>query len=233
MQMGQAGDRTADLQVGGRPLYPSATAALDHLNPWLIKMYDRLCQAERLSDHTTEMEPEDQVLLDQVASLEETSEAGALKSDILLQHVLDLPHEAESLSEINSELEMETDGYQFLSDQVASLMEESEAAALKTDMLLQEMQDLPSKAESLSEINTELEMETEENQTPLDQVGSLADELQNEQTWSQEQEDQFIDQRVKTLRYELKDCLETEGDTDHHLLVAPRQELEEQKATKD
>ncbi|CAB1445492.1 unnamed protein product [Pleuronectes platessa] len=26
MQMGQAGDRTADLQVGGRPLYPSATA---------------------------------------------------------------------------------------------------------------------------------------------------------------------------------------------------------------
>ncbi|CAB1439716.1 unnamed protein product [Pleuronectes platessa] len=28
MQMGQTGDRTADLQVGGRPLYPSATAAL-------------------------------------------------------------------------------------------------------------------------------------------------------------------------------------------------------------
>ncbi|CAB1459566.1 unnamed protein product [Pleuronectes platessa] len=27
MQMGQTGDRTADLQVGGRPLYPSATAA--------------------------------------------------------------------------------------------------------------------------------------------------------------------------------------------------------------
>ncbi|CAB1450647.1 unnamed protein product [Pleuronectes platessa] len=26
MQMGQTGDRTADLQVGGRPLYPSATA---------------------------------------------------------------------------------------------------------------------------------------------------------------------------------------------------------------
>ena len=28
MQMGKTGDRTADLQVGGRPLYPSATAAL-------------------------------------------------------------------------------------------------------------------------------------------------------------------------------------------------------------
>ncbi|CAB1438131.1 unnamed protein product [Pleuronectes platessa] len=27
MQMGQTGDRTADLQVGGRPLYPLATAA--------------------------------------------------------------------------------------------------------------------------------------------------------------------------------------------------------------
>ncbi|CAB1454288.1 unnamed protein product [Pleuronectes platessa] len=27
MQMGQTGDRTADLQVGGRPLYSSATAA--------------------------------------------------------------------------------------------------------------------------------------------------------------------------------------------------------------
>ncbi|CAB1460537.1 unnamed protein product [Pleuronectes platessa] len=27
MQMGQTGDRTADLQVGGQPLYPSATAA--------------------------------------------------------------------------------------------------------------------------------------------------------------------------------------------------------------
>ncbi|CAB1449353.1 unnamed protein product [Pleuronectes platessa] len=27
MQMGQIGDQTADLQVGGRPLYPSATAA--------------------------------------------------------------------------------------------------------------------------------------------------------------------------------------------------------------
>ncbi|CAB1426322.1 unnamed protein product, partial [Pleuronectes platessa] len=27
MQMAQTGDRTADLQVGGRPLYPSATAA--------------------------------------------------------------------------------------------------------------------------------------------------------------------------------------------------------------
>ncbi|CAB1431423.1 unnamed protein product [Pleuronectes platessa] len=27
MQMGQTGDRTADRQVGGRPLYPSATAA--------------------------------------------------------------------------------------------------------------------------------------------------------------------------------------------------------------
>ncbi|CAB1460197.1 unnamed protein product [Pleuronectes platessa] len=28
MQMGQTGDRTADLQVGGQPLYLSATAAL-------------------------------------------------------------------------------------------------------------------------------------------------------------------------------------------------------------
>ncbi|CAB1420902.1 unnamed protein product [Pleuronectes platessa] len=28
MQMGQTGDRTIDLQVGGQPLYPSATAAL-------------------------------------------------------------------------------------------------------------------------------------------------------------------------------------------------------------
>ncbi|CAB1455849.1 unnamed protein product [Pleuronectes platessa] len=33
MQMGQTGDRTADLQVGGRPLYPSATAILK-LNNW-------------------------------------------------------------------------------------------------------------------------------------------------------------------------------------------------------
>ena len=29
MQMGKTGDRTADLQVGGQPLYPSATAALE------------------------------------------------------------------------------------------------------------------------------------------------------------------------------------------------------------
>ncbi|CAB1433270.1 unnamed protein product [Pleuronectes platessa] len=31
MQMGQTGDRTADLQVGGRPLYPSATATPQQL----------------------------------------------------------------------------------------------------------------------------------------------------------------------------------------------------------
>ncbi|CAB1431829.1 unnamed protein product [Pleuronectes platessa] len=30
MQIGQTGDRTADLQVGGRPFYPSATAAVSH-----------------------------------------------------------------------------------------------------------------------------------------------------------------------------------------------------------
>ncbi|CAB1441248.1 unnamed protein product, partial [Pleuronectes platessa] len=108
--------------------------------------------------------------------------------------------------EINTKLEMETEVCLCSSDQVTSLMEESEGVALKTEILLQEMQDLPSKAESLSEINTELELEYEKNQTPLDQVWSLADKLQNEQTLSHEQEDQFMDQVIEDNRgHVLKD----------------------------
>ena len=50
MQMGQTGDRTAELQVGGRSLYPSDTAAQDKLNSVflsaiyinLIKFYHKL-----------------------------------------------------------------------------------------------------------------------------------------------------------------------------------------------